>query len=311
MQASIIWSAKRPVAIEASVKHPAAKNIKAIVAEAYRSLAYSATAGVFEGAIRRCMFSHDGRLRTTKYIPWYFRRSFANHFASREWAEIALIVANQYPGGDYFEFGSEGFRTFRNFLSAFHLNGHSANMPDVKFFAFDVFGEPKSNSSLTETEQPYFAVYRGLGSNYYRKAEARLRHHDLLLDRCVLVKGHFQDTLNQEFKARLRAEDRRVGFAFLDCNIASSYKTCFDFLLDFMREDRAFIYMDEYFQIEGVADLFDDFCRMIRSRHGLRARYVRDAGAFGALFVLMGGGEESRKMPTTATHGWPTHGSAT
>jgi hypothetical protein len=45
--------------------------------------------------------------------------------------------------------------------------------------------------------------------------------------------------------------------------------------------------MDEYFQIEGVADLFDEFREAMRSRRGLVARYVRDAGAFGALFALM------------------------
>ncbi len=54
-----------------------------------------------------------------------------------------------------------------------------------------------------------------------------------------------------------------------------------------MREDRAFIYMDEYFQIEGVADLFDEFCEADEMARGLVARYVRDAGAFGALFALM------------------------
>ena len=268
------------------MKSLAPRNFKTKVAEIYRSLAYSATAGVVEGAVRRCLFSHDGRLRTTRLLPWYLRRSFSNYFASREWAEIALIVANQYPGGDYFEFGSEGFRTFRNFLSAFHLNGHTEKMPDVRFYAFDIFGEPKLTSSLTEIEKPYFEVYRDLGADYYRAADARLRHHGLLLDRCVIVKGHFEDTLNESFKAQLRTENRRIGFAFLDCNIASSYKTCFDFLQEFMREDRAFIYMDEYFQIEGVADLFDEFCEAVKGR-GLVARYVRDAGAFGALFVLM------------------------
>ncbi|MGC1777982.1 MAG: hypothetical protein WBB34_08535 [Xanthobacteraceae bacterium] len=269
------------------MKRRVSENFKTKIAEAYRSLAYSTTAGVVEGAIRRTLFSHDGRLRTTRFLPWHLRRSFSNHFASKEWAEIALIVANQYPGGDYFEFGSEGFRTFRNFLSAFHLNGHTEKMPDVRFYAFDIFGEPKSTSSLTEIEKPYFEVYRGLGPDYYRAAESRLRRHGLLLDRCVIVKGHFEDTLNEQFKAKLRAENRRIGFAFLDCNIASSYKTCFDFLHEFMREDRAFIYMDEYFQIEGVAALFDEFCGVMRSRHGMAARYIRDAGAFGALFVLM------------------------
>jgi hypothetical protein len=271
----------------ASVNYSAAKAFKAKVAEIYGGLGYSATAGVVEGLIRRCLISHDGRLRTTKYLPWYLRRSIAGHFAYGEWAKIALIVANQYPGGDYFEFGSGGFRTFRNFLSAFHLNGHTEKMPDVKFFAFDIFGEPKPSSRLTDVERPYFAVYNDLGESYYRIAERRLRHHGLLLDRCVIVKGHFEDTLNNEFKAQLRAENRRVGFAFLDCNIPSSYKTCFDFLQDFIREDRAFVYIDEYFQIGGVAELFDEFCEAVRARYGLRVRYVRDAGAFGALFVLI------------------------
>lgn len=54
-----------------------------------------------------------------------------------------------------------------------------------------------------------------------------------------------------------------------------------------MREDRAFIYMAEYFKIDGVADLFDDFCEVIINRHGLNTRYVRDAGALGTLFLLM------------------------
>jgi hypothetical protein len=260
---------------------------KAKAAEIYSGLAYSATAGVLEGIIRRCLISHDGRLRTTKYLPWYLRRSIGSHFAYREWAEIALIVATQYPGGDYFEFGSAGFRTFRNFLSAFHLSGNTERLPDVKFYAFDVFGEPKSESSLTDVERPYFAVYRGLGTSYYRVAEKRLRRHGLLLDRCVIMKGHFEDTLNDEFKAQLRADNRRIGFAFLDCNIPSSYKTCLDFLLDFIRDDRAFVYIDEYFQIPGVAELFDAFCDAVRARYGLRARYVRDAGAFGALFAFI------------------------
>jgi hypothetical protein len=263
------------------------KKLKARAVQIHSGTLFSATGGLVEAVIRNCLMTHDGRLRTTRYLPWFIRRPIANHFAYRDWAQIALIVANQYPGGDYFEFGSEGFRTFRNFLSAFHLNGHAERMPDVKFFAFDVFGEPKPDVALTDTEQPYFAVYRDLGAYHYRKAETRLRHHRLMLDRCVVVKGHFEDTLNSDFKARLRAENRRIGFAFLDCNIASSYKTCFDFLQDFIRPDRAFVYMDEYFQTNEVPALFDAFCAAVGDRHRLRARYIRNAGAFGALFILM------------------------
>jgi hypothetical protein len=253
----------------------------------HSGLLFSVTGGVVEQFIRLFMFSHDGRLRTTRFLPWFFRRPIGNYYAYRDWPQIALIVANQYPGGDYFEFGSDGFRTFRNFLSAFHLNRQPERFPDTKFFAFDIFGEPKPGSQLTAVERPYFDVYRGLGEYHYRTSEKRLRRHGLLLDRCVIVKGHFEDTLNDEFKARLRAENRRVGFAFLDCNIPSSYKTCFDFLRDFVREDRAFIYIDEYFQMNEVPGLFDEFCAAVKDRFGLRAHYIRNSGAFGALFILM------------------------
>jgi hypothetical protein len=262
-------------------------NFKDRVAEVYRSLPYSMSAGVLEGALRRVMISHDGRLRTSRYLPWYLRRSMSAHFAYREWADIALVVANQYPGGDYFEFGSESFRTFRNFLSAFHLNGHSKGMPDTRFYAFDVFGEPKSAAGLSDVERPYFAVYEGLGARHYRISEAKLRRHGLMLDRCHIIKGHFEDTLNESFKAQLRSEKRQIGFAFIDCNIPSSYKTCLDFIGEFINRDRAFIYLDEYFQIAGVADLFDEFCAEMKEKHGLKTRYVRDAGGFGALFCLM------------------------
>lgn len=241
----------------------------------------------FEAFIRLCLISHDGRLRTTKFLPWYIRRSIANQLAYRDWAQIAFTVANQFPGGDYFEFGSEGFRTLRNFLSAFHLNRHENRFPDTRFFAFDVFGEPKPSEALTDIEKPYFAIYKGLGDYHYRTAERRLRRHGLMLDRVELVKGHFKHTLNDAFKARLRAENRRVGFAFLDCNLPPSYKTCFDFLQDFIREDRAFIYMDEYFQFNEVPGLFEDFCAAIKERYSMRAHYIRNSGGFGALFILM------------------------
>jgi len=249
---------------------------------------FSATVGAAATFIRRRLVRYNGTLRTTKYLPWRLKEAFATYYACQERIEIALMVANQYPGGDYFEFGSEGFYTFCNFLGAFDLNGHTKGKPDAKFYAFDIFGEPKPDSSLSNVEKPYFAVYQGLGLDHYRRAEARLRKHaGPLFDRCVQVKGHYEDTLNDSFKAQLRAENRRVGFAFLDCNIASSYQTCLDFLEDFVREDRVFIYLDEYFQTYEVPQMFDDFCKNVGERYGLRPHYIRNSGAYGALFLLM------------------------
>ncbi|HXX08210.1 MAG TPA: hypothetical protein VEJ43_09095 [Pseudolabrys sp.] len=249
---------------------------------------FSVTVGAAATFIRRRLVRYNGTLRTTKYLPGPLKTAFATYYACQERIEIALMVANQYPGGDYFEFGSEGFYTFCNFLSAFDINGHTKGKPDVKFYAFDIFGEPKPDSQLSNVEKPYFAVYEGLGSYHYKRAEVRLRKHaGPLLDRCVQVKGHYEDTLNDSFKAQLRAENRRVGFAFLDCNIASSYQTVLDFLEDFVHEDRVFIYLDEYFQTQEVPQMFDAFCRNLGERYGLRSHYIRNAGAYGALFLLM------------------------
>jgi hypothetical protein len=262
-------------------------DIKSRIAELYRSVPYSMSAGVLEGALRRLMISHDGRLRTSRYLPWYLRRSMSAHFAYREWAQIALVVANQFPGGDYFEFGSESFRTFRNFLSAFDLSHRPGEMLDTRFYAFDVFGEPKADEALDEVERRYFAVYKDLGTRHYEVSQTKLKRHGLFLDRCHIIKGHFEDTLNEDFKEQLRSQKRRIGFAFLDCNIPSSYKTCLDFIGEFVNQDRVFIYLDEYFQIKGAADLFDDFSTKMRETRGLKTRFVRDAGGFGALFCLM------------------------
>jgi hypothetical protein len=236
--------------------------------------------------IQYILFNNTGQFRSPKNLTAPIKSILAQNFAYSEWARIALDVANQYPNGDYFEFGSEGLNTLCNFLAAFHLNGHDQNKPEVRCFAFDVFGDPADDASLTSTEQTYFNVHTR-SQRFYGDMEKKLRDFGLMAGRVELIKGYFKDTLNDVFKARLRAEKRRIGFAFLDCNIPSSYKTCFDFLVEFIQEDKAFIYMDEYFQIPGVAALFDEFCAAALERYGLQARYVRTAGAYGALFVLI------------------------
>ena len=75
------------------------------------------------------------------------------------------------------------------------------------------------------------------------------------------------------------------GFAFLDCNISSSYKTCFDFIRDLVFPG-SFIYMDEYFINGDVPHLFEDFANYLRDNRTLKVNYVRDAAGVGALFKI-------------------------
>jgi hypothetical protein len=223
-------------------------------------------------------------MRTSRYLPERLKRLFELRYQMRERAEIALAVASMYPGGDYFEFGCAGFRTFRNFLTAFDLNDRPRLAPDTKFFAFDVFGDIESGSG-PRNERAYFEHYRG--DEIYKQNFQQLKRHRLLTDRIEVVKGYFEDTLDEAFRTRMRKENRRVGFAFLDCNVYSSYKTCFNFLEEFIQPGRAFVYMDEYYCTGGIPELFGKFSSAVLKRHEMRAYYVRNAGGFGALFCFM------------------------
>ena len=68
--------------------------------------------------IQYILFNNTGQFRSPKHLTAPTKSSLAQYFAYSEWARIALDVANQYPNGDYFEFGSEGLNTLCNFLAA-------------------------------------------------------------------------------------------------------------------------------------------------------------------------------------------------
>lgn len=203
-------------------------------------------------------------------------------------AEIALDVASAYPGGDYFEFGSWGLGTFRNFLGAFavYYPSHTRHYPDTKFYAFDMFGDTDSGSGAPKGEEAYFEQWR----NTFEAAAPleSLEAYGDLKDRCVIVPGYFQDTLNEELKTKMKASGQKIGFAFLDVNTGSSYKLVFDWLIDvIVPGQKMFIYLDEYFLDAPVPVLYDVFCEEAKKRYNLRSIYVRNAGNFGALFCLM------------------------
>jgi hypothetical protein len=200
-------------------------------------------------------------------------------------SEIALDVASNYPGGDYLEFGAGSLNSFRSFIAAFDLNGLAERFPSSRFYAFDIFGDPDQGSGAPEGERAYFEHWR----NPFELAApiTTLAKYGALKDRCVIVQGYFQDTLTDKLKAEFR--NRKIGFVFIDVNIASSYKMVFDFLLDVMKPERIFIEIDEYFEDHKppIHTLYQDFAVKAKQRYNLDSMYMRNAGAFGALFCLM------------------------
>jgi hypothetical protein len=211
----------------------------------------------------------DGFLQSTSHLTPTHRWGIAARYMNVALAQVALDVASTYRGGDYFEFGSYGLGTFRNFLGAFYLNFGDTRLTDTKFYAFDIFGDPDSGSGAPSDMQDYFEHYR-LPSQRAMPVDS-LNAYGALKERCVLVPGYFQDTLSEDLKQKLIAEKRRIGFAFIDCNIAPSYKIVFDFLIDVLSPQRTFVYMDEYFVEEttGVHTLYRDFAEKAKERYGL------------------------------------------
>lgn len=66
---------------------------------------------------------HDdhGVLCPVSYLTPEQRMVTASARNYRARSEIALDVASNYPGGDYFEFGAGSLNSFRAFLAAFDL----------------------------------------------------------------------------------------------------------------------------------------------------------------------------------------------
>lgn len=252
---------KAPPAAEAAPATPAAEAAPAVPARP--AFKYSD------------LFGEHGVMIGTSHLSDAEKQGAQLYFGYAERAEVALAVAQLYPGGDYFEFGSEGMGTFRNFLTAFDVCGCTARYPDTQFYAFDIFGDSRGATGDLE----YFKGWHDSETDRMDQAERFVRNHGLFHDRCHLVRGFFEATLTPAFKAQLRSAGRSIGFAFLDCNITASYTTVFAFLEGLLLP-RAAVYMDEYFCNDDVPLLFEAFCQ----RTGRRARFMRGAGAFGALF---------------------------
>lgn len=205
-------------------------------------------------------------------------------------ALCALAAASMWRGGDYMEFGSTDLNTFRNMLTAYDIFRIDAAYPDTRFYGFDVFGRTETKNKLVEDQIDKAKGYRRYMDMFSERGDvfadncATLKSHGLFFERCHLVQGYFEETLSPEFKSNYCAQGRQVGFACLDCNISPPYKIVFEFLIDLMAP-HSYIYMDEYYS-NAVITYFDQFVAELKRRRGMDARFMRNAGGFGALFFL-------------------------
>lgn len=225
------------------------------------------------------------------------------YFHHREKAEVMMTVASSWYGGDFFEFGSGDLNTFRDFLTAYNICGMTRMYEDVQFWAFDVFGKLEEDvGELKEYFEPY--TKRGDTLSWH---QGLLRQHGLYLNKCHFVQGLFKNTLTQELKDKWRndkaagtdylktalhlapehrnSDKRQIGFASIDCNLGSAYKTVFEWIFNALAPN-SYIYMDEGLQSPEVLAQWSAFRKVLRSKRNIGTAYVRNAGGFGSLWRL-------------------------
>lgn len=225
------------------------------------------------------------------------------HFHHREKSDVMMTVCSSWYSGDFMEFGSGDLNTFRDFLTAYNICGMTRMYEDVQFWAFDIFGKLEEDvGDLTN----YFSPYTKNGDNLAWH-QRLLEQHGLYVDKCNLVQGLFKNTLTQELKEKWsndkapgidysetalhlapehrNSDKRQLGFASIDCNIGSAYKTVFEWIFNVMAPN-SYIYMDEGLQSPEVLAMWSQFRGALYRKRGIDTCYIRNAGGFGSLWRL-------------------------
>ena len=194
--------------------------------------------------------ANNGPFVSSQYWSDIDRTDTEVYFHHKEKSEVMMTVASSWYGGDFMEFGSHDLNTFRDFLTAYNICGMTRAYSDVQFWGFDVFGKLEEDvGDLKLYFEPYSKQGDRLPHHY-----SLIQQHGLYIDKCNLVQGLFKNTLTAELKEKwqndkiiiedhsetalhLAAEHRnsakrQIGFASIDCNIGSSYKTVFEWLFD-------------------------------------------------------------------------------
>lgn len=249
------------------------------------------------------LFAQNGPFVSTQHWSDSDRIDTEVYFHHSQKAEVMLTACSSWYGGDFFEFGSHDLNTFRDFLSAFNICGMCKNYVDTQFWGFDIFG--KLEKDIGEHAK-YFEPYSKQGDRIAYHYDL-IKSHGLYSDKCRLIQGLFADTLTKELKEAWRNDkkvtddhsetalhlppefrnsaERQIGFASLDCNIPSSYKTVFEWIFDAMAPN-SYIYMDEGLQSPEVLAMWHQFRCSLYDKRKIATTYIRNAAGFGSLWRL-------------------------
>ena len=249
------------------------------------------------------LFANNGPFVSSQHWSNADRDDTEIFFHHSQKAECMLTACTSWYGGDFMEFGSHDLNTMRDFLTAYDICGMTRAYPDVQFWGFDIFGKLDKDIG---GHAKYFEPYSKQGDKlaYHQQLIAG---HGIHIDKCHLVQGLFEDTLTPERKELWRTDKsvsddysetavhlpaefrnsviRQIGFASLDCNIPSSYKTVLEWIFDAMALN-SYIYRDEGLQSPEVLAMWREFAVALSLKRNIGVTYIRNAAGFGSLWRL-------------------------
>ncbi|HMR33370.1 MAG TPA: TylF/MycF/NovP-related O-methyltransferase [Geminicoccaceae bacterium] len=169
---------------------------------------------------------------------------------------IAALLASRSPEqfGDYLEFGVYNGMSMSIAFGAIE----AAGLTSTRLIGFDSFeGMPPGD------DQDDAGVFTG-GQLYFDEAAARanMRRHGVDLDRVVLVKGWYDDTLNDATIARLGL--KRTSLVMIDCVIYPSTIAVLRFVEPLIGDSAVLIFddwarRDTHLNNQGQKRAFDEF----------------------------------------------------
>ena len=179
--------------------------------------------------ISKLTFLHKIASIFVNLIPFFILHNLSKYYELRK--SFELIKMDKIEG-DYCEFGCFTGASLRHAISITKNNNF---LIKKKLYGFDSFeGFPEEVHSEFKSEK-FSADYESV-----KKLEIETN------GRCKIIKGFFSDTLKSE---NINNDIKKISFAFIDCDLAISSTTVFDFIKDKL-VNGSVIMIDDFFNID-------------------------------------------------------------
>lgn len=179
--------------------------------------------------IAKNRFIHNISSFIVNRIPLFVLHNFSKYFSVRK---ILYNINIDDIEGDYCEFGCFTGACLNHALNTHRFYMKNRNM---NFYGFDSFeGFPVE-------------VHKEFKSENFKSDYEMVKKLEKKFDNCKIVKGFFENTLkNKEITNSIN----KISFAFIDCDLAISAKSVFEFIKPRM-SNGSYIMIDDYFNIDN------------------------------------------------------------